>query len=113
MRTISEDVTKFAIKIEGPELINHITVNQTGYIEYYWNLWACTVWHRLSTPQILICIISVSGHLFLVLKNLITTVSFLSVHNENFPQKSVTYWDMSLCINRICRKWNESTWWKL
>jgi len=93
MRTISKDVTKFAIKIEGPELINQITVTQTGYIEYYRNLRAYAIWHRLSTPQILMYLISVPGYLFLVLKNLITTVSFLvpflSVHNENFPEKSL------------------------
>jgi hypothetical protein len=91
MRTISKDVTKFAIKIEGSELINQITVTKTGYREYCQNLRACAVWHRLSTPQILMCLISVAVHLFLVLKNLITTVSFLSVCNENFPEKSVTY----------------------
>jgi hypothetical protein len=35
------------------------------------------------------------------------------VCNENFPEKSVTYWDMSLYVNGICRKWNDSTWWQL
>jgi len=95
MRTISKGVTKFTTKIVGPELLNQITVTQKVYIEYYRILRAYTIWHRLSTPQILMCLISVPGHLFLVLKNLITTVSFLYVHNQNFPKKSLTYWDMS------------------
>jgi hypothetical protein len=50
-----------------------------------------TIWYRLSTQQILMCLTSVAVYLFLVLKNLITTVSFLSVHNEHFPENSVTY----------------------
>jgi len=50
-RTISKDVTKFAIKIERSEIINQITVIQTACIEYYRKHRACSLAQAIHTTN--------------------------------------------------------------